>query len=204
MILSRKPDFCADAVLFHSRGFNDNDGLFKLAASLVSDSFARYIVINGFEGERFDGKMGKTSPGALSYKKSLLAENVHQDKIIISEPAKNSREENKMFLKLAKENGWMNVIIISQPHQLLRLMLGALKEIKNRGMRIGLYSTAPNSTNWRKKVYASQGEKRDARFDDIQSEFKRISKYIKDGHLATLEELVEYLCIGIDKKSITP
>lgn len=189
-LLSTKPA-SADAVFFHARGFGDDDGLFELAAQLIKDGAARFVAINGFDGEGMGSE--KVSLGKDEYLRRLEECGLERSSITLTEPARNTRDENTAFLGLARERGWQSAIIIAQPHQLFRIILGALNEMKRRQMSFILRWAYPSNVDWQKLIRASQGEVRNCRFDDIRAEFERIPRYIAKGDLVTLGELIEYL-----------
>jgi hypothetical protein len=193
LLLTTKPPPDTDAVFLHARSFGDDDGLFELSGKLLR-SGTRNVVINGFSGESHHDRFKKVSPGAEKYTVALRDQGIPRDKIIWSRPATYTRDENRAFLQLAREHGWSSSTIIAQPHQVLRIMLGALKEVQIQEMaHFRLYCACPPSTDWEKAVQASQGNHRKSRFEDVGEEFKRTIRDIDKGDSATLEQLIASL-----------
>jgi hypothetical protein len=191
MILSNLPTQSADVVLFHARGVDDDDGLFELVTRLIQEGRAHKIAINGFDGISTT-EPGKRIGSGKDFCIKKLSPLIDPKIIIPTDPAQNTIEENRAFLKLARERNWKSGIIVAQPHQLLRAMLGAVKEISKHEMNFRLHSVCPQSVDWDKNVFANQGVQ-SVRFDNISAELNRIPEYIAQGDLATLEELIAFL-----------
>lgn len=186
MVLSDWPRHKTDTVFFHSRGNCDYDGLFGLAYHLKVTGQAKFIAINGFDGF-------PNAPGKAYSLQMLEGMNVERFSIFLSEPSLNTKEESNTFVKLSQKNNWKSAIIITQPHQLLRAFLGAVKSIETQEYPMRLYAARPLITNWWKNVFGSQGTENKERFGHIPDELKRITIYQEKGDLCTFEEFFEYM-----------
>lgn len=183
-----------DAVFFHNRSYGDDTNLPRLAAEIIRMGRARFIAVTNNEGERFGSDIPyEANPGKTYYIDRLLSIGVPTYTIVVPErPAFHAREENKAFIELSEQKGWKSAIILAQPHQLLRSMLGAVQEMNQSGYMMMLFAAAPDFTNWQQIVRGSQGLEEKTREEHIQDEFGRIIRYQKSGELATFDELSEY------------
>jgi len=181
-----------DTIFFHARAEGDDVGLFELVSRLYHDGFVRHsVLINGSKSGTLEpGGTVHSYPGVIAYRRRLEELNVHT---VVASPAFNTLEENFSFLKAAKTRGWRSAIIIAQPHQLLRIFLGALKIMEKENYLMVLYAVCPSQVDWLKEVYGSQGQKFIPRYGHVTEEYKRIEKYQAKGDLATTDELLQYL-----------
>ncbi|MES2216187.1 MAG: hypothetical protein V4481_02730 [Patescibacteria group bacterium] len=195
LTLSNKPSIKTDAVFFHARGVGDDDGLFEVVAQLYKNGLAEKIVITNFDGISTT-EPGKRIASGKEYYLEQLSSLVPKEAIVCADSAENTLTENRAFLDLAQKSGWKSGVIVAQPHQLLRAMLGAVKGVQKRHMDFRLYSACPQTTNWKKDTFVNQGVP-STRFDNISAELERIPRYIAKGDIATLQELISYICSSI-------
>jgi len=186
MALSDWPREPVDAIFFHARAQEDDDGLFALSARLINSGLARFVAINGFDGLA-------NAPGKEHYIINLIKAGVESSKIFISDPASNTKEENNAFLELSKENKWKSAVIISQPHQILRCFLGAVASMKQEDYELRLHAAYPQSTSWLKHVFGSQGVENKERFEHVSDELDRIPRYQEKSDLCHFEDFFEYI-----------
>ncbi len=191
LVLGDQPKETADAIFFHSRGHGDDDGLFTHVGVLMTT--ARCVVINGFNGEKMGGtKPQEASPGKDAYLRRLEGMSIRRERIVVTKPAFNTKEENEAFLDCAIEYNWRTAIVLGQAHQLLRCMLGMIKSMNDRSYQMRVYAMCPRPVNWSKMVGGSQGAEKKERFSYIADEFIRIPRYQEKGDLASWEELSGY------------
>jgi len=196
--IADKPENWADVLFLHARSFNgDNDGLPTLASILVRESSRGVIVINGGNGDGVEPGI-KAWPGCEYYKKELesLIDPVLGCKVMVAKPGRHTFEEAMAFSELAEEFGWKRAIVIAQPFQLLRIMLTHLKVMEIRNYPIKVHAVAPKFVDWLKVTNANQGKPGVPRFDQIEAELGRVPTYQKQGNLATVVDLVEFLLRG--------
>ena len=121
---------------------------------------------------------------------------VPETDILISGDApdkRHTRGESDFFIEMAREQGWTSAVVLTQPHQLLRAVLGTLKvmELQKYGMEV--YGLAPSSTSWFEVVKGSQGMEAKPRFEHIADELNRVSLYQKKGDLVSAHDALSYL-----------
>lgn len=182
----------SDAVFFHARAEADDDGLFELVANLHHGGWAKTVVVNGSKSGTLEpGGTVHSYPGVEYYEKRLRLLGISS--IYETDPAFNTLEENQVFLKLAREKRWKRAILVSQPHQILRIFLGAVQTMKIQGYWMTLYASVPSVTDWLKPVYGSQGQKLLPRHQHISEEEEKVIQYQGRGDIATLDDLLHYL-----------
>ncbi len=188
LTLSDWPTEPVDAIFLHGRSFGDDDGLFELCKSLIDSGTARYVAINGSNGEKLNGTVaGEAWPGKDEYFKRLSDLGIKN--IFSTMPAFHTREENDAFLQLARERGWKSAITLSQPHQLLRAMRGQVKSMREQNYSMRIYGASPRPCDWQKTVFGSQGKEQKPRFEHIEHELLATYSY---GDLASYDELIAY------------
>ena len=198
VLLSDWPTEPVDAVFFHARSYDDDDeNIFRTASELTS-RFGGCVVINGSDGELADG----TGPGVAWAGKAVWIDRLKDFGItpLLTWPALDNKGENEEYINLALARNWKRAVILTQPHQMVRTFLGAVKSMADRDYWMQLYGVTPRSVDWWKVVRGSQGAEVLHRIRHIDREDSRIPRYLKEGKygkggcdLATYEELFAYL-----------
>lgn len=195
MLLSGQPQKPVDVLLFHNRSFRDYTNLFEMAEEMFRRGRVRFIAVTYNEGERYGSTVPfEANPGKTWNINNLLTRGVPIESIFCPDTmAFNARQENDAFLELSMQKSWRTGIILAQPHQLLRAMLGMVQAMNLRGYQMEIYTAAPVSTPWQEVVSGNQGLESKPRIDHIQDEWERVRKYQAAGYLATFEQLFDYL-----------
>ena len=193
MLLSEAPPGeSVDTIFFHARAWGDEDGLFPLAAEIFHAKNAATISINGGKGGPAGNTIiGEDWPGCSAYAAMLRILGVKS--IRFTRPAIHSKEENNAFLELAIEQQWRSGIILGQPHQVLRALMGMIVSMYDHTYWMRVYAVAPKNTDWQKLVYAPHTSILIPRFERIKDELDRIPIYQAKGHLCSYDELFVYL-----------
>lgn len=193
-VLSDWPPKPVEVVFFHGRSFGDETGLFELVSEMYRLDAIRYVALFNNEGERVGSTIPyQANPGKTYYSRRLQEMGVDPNRILLADPAYHTRQENETFCKLAQREGWKSAVIVTQPHQLLRAMLGMAKVMEETSYWMEVYTAAPRTTPWLEIVGGSQGLERKPRLAHIQDEFNRILAYQQKGDLASFEKFFAYL-----------
>jgi len=191
MVLSDRPPKRVDALWFFGRARGDTDRLFELVAGELKLGVADHVVINGSDGQRQGGKKpGEAWEGQHVWTLRLNQVGVHD--IRYCKPAGNTKVEGDAMLSYSLEQGWKSAVIICQPHQALRAMLGLVKSMADRGEWMRIYVVVPSCTDWFRPVFGSQGHDELPRYLHIQQELVRIRLYETRGDLCSPTDLIEY------------
>lgn len=195
MVLSGQPRKPVDALLFHNRSFGDYTGLFEMAEEMLRRGRVRFIAVTKNEGERYGSTVPfEANPGKTWCINNLLTQGIPTENIIFPNTmAFHARQENDAFLELSKQMEWRSGVILAQPHQLLRAMLGMVQAMNLGGYQMEIYTAAPVSTPWQQVVSGNQGLESKPRIDHIQDEWERVRRYQDLGNLATFGQLFDYL-----------
>lgn len=192
--LNDPPTEPVDAVFLHPLSHGDDNEMFPLAAKLLKSGRARFVVINGSEGQAIgDPTHGKAWAGREEYIRRLKEVGVNQeDQIIVAGPGLHTRENNDVFLNVAKEKKWKTAVTLNQPQQVLRATLGQIRTMERYPYWMRLYSIFPEPWD-AKKVFGSQGAEEVWRHKLLGDEYNRIKTYQAKGDLATFEEFFAYI-----------
>ena len=173
-----------------------NEGILETAARLFVQGVAPRIVIPGYKGNP-DGKGGiipTAYPGWSRWQDKLKCLHVPTRSIEKTRGlGSNTKTEGNDFVFMAKEQQWTTALIVTQPHQMLRAMLGLINTMQLMAHQMTILPVCPSQIDWTAKTYGSQGEKCIPRHMHTDEEWKRIPRYQEQGDLATLEELNVYL-----------
>lgn len=196
MVLSGRPTKTVDVLFFHNRSFGDYTDLFEMAGEIFRKGSVRFVTVTNNEGERFGSTIPfEANPGMTECIRCLTEEQqIPSENILVPKTkAFHTRQENNTFLELSRQNSWRSGVILTQPHQLLRAMLGMVQAMGKEGYQMEVYTAAPPSTPWQEIVKGNQGVDLKPRVEYIADELERIYRYQASGELATLDELFEYL-----------
>lgn len=194
MVLKDNPTEPVDAVFLHPLSHGDDEDMFPVAAAFIKDGRAKYIVINGSDGQKFGGeKKGEAWAGKDEYIRRLEQLGVTQEQIVLSDPAFHTRQANDLYLKLAKQHGWKTAVTLNQPQQLLRATLGQIQAMEMQKYPMRVYAVFPEPWDAAKKVCGSQGQAQDRRYKLIGKEYDGILKYQGTGELPPFQDFFNYM-----------
>lgn len=195
ILLSGQAQKSVDVLFFHDRSYGDFTNLFEIAGNLYRTGATEFIATPNTDGARFGKNIPReASPGMDWTVKHLQEQQVPLESIFHPEtPSHHTWEENNSFLELSMKMEWRSGIILAQPHQLLREMLGMVLIMNKSQYQMEIYTAAPIFTPWHEVVYVNQGFESKPRLLNIKNELQRVYEYQQKGDLATFEELFAYL-----------
>ncbi len=168
-----------------------NEGLLHLAAELHHAGLAQLVAIPGTGAERSPDTT--TYQGCTAWRRTLEGLGVPTDEIVlVAGEGAHTRTEGDDFVRLAKERGWTDALILMNPHETLRVLLGLLVSFRLFAHPMRVRPVTPATTDWNRVVYGSQGELRLPRAHHILEEARRVFAYQGKGDLASLDELDRY------------
>jgi hypothetical protein len=194
LVLNDAPKENVDAIFLHPLSYGNDNEMFPFAAKMLADGKARYIVINGSQGEKIGGNIpGEAWAGKDVYIKRLKKKGVKEEQIIVAGSGMHTRESNDRFLEVAREHNFKSAVTLNQPEQLLRATLGQIKSMKNQNYLLRLYSAYPEPWEANKKVRGNQGAEPDRRYKMLPTDFERIKTYQAKGDIASYQEFYKYM-----------
>lgn len=166
---------------------DDDLGILGQAAKLYADGRIDQVAIPGIE------RRGETNYlGAKTWMLYLDALGVKKEFVVPTKgEGRNTRTEMDDFVELAQQRGWTDALVLVNPHQVLRVMLGALKSFEGIGHHMTLRPVT-HKADWNAQVYGSQGHKKLPRALHILEEWRRVVEYQAKGDLASFDELSDY------------
>lgn len=202
LLCNDKPNEPVDILYFFGRSFLDapKTGFYQIAVDLYKQGMVRKIIIPGTEGERLGEDIPRMAhPGKTLMRNRLVGMGVMAEDVVFSELGFNTREEGDAFLRYSMEKNLFRAIALTNPHQIVRAMLGLVKKINDDHLPIAVYAVVPdpNKFDWGRMVKGSQGLELKPRFKHFYQELLGISTYQRKvpPDLATFEELFEYIRI---------
>jgi|SRR3989344_2111688 len=202
VLLNDRPPKPVDAVFFFGRSYFDagKKDIFQVATDMIKEGRAKYIFIPDSEGQRVGGTIPReANPGKTLWTDRLVRLGVDKNQIIYcphpipGELGFHTRNESDAFLRTAANKGLNTAVVLTNPHQIVRAMLGVVKTINDTGQEIDVWCMVPDTTGWNKRVMGSQGKELKPRRDHVPSEIDRIFKYQAQADLASFDDLYAYL-----------
>lgn len=193
-----RPTEPVDILYFFGRSYLDasKEALYQMAVDLYKQKMVKKIIVPGTEGERLGGIIPRESqPGKTLMKNRLVKMGVDEDDVVFNEPGYHTKAEGDAFLRYSAEHNLNRVVVLTNPHQITRAMLGLIKTIDDKDLPIDVYAVTPNPSrfDWQRRVKGSQGLERKPRYMHIQDEIDRIKLYQDKGDLASFDEALSYM-----------
>ena len=207
LLCNDRPAKSCDILYFFGRSYFDapRRGFYDLAVSLYQQGMVKKIIVPGTEGERLgETTPGMAHPGKTAMKKRLVRMGVAEEDVVFSKPGYHTKQEGDAFLDYSMENSLQRAVAFTNPHQIVRAILGLVRTINDRSLPIEVYTAVPdpNKFNWGRMVKGSQGQKLEPVFKHFYKELNRIYLYQQKGDLASFEELFEYMNIRNSRRPI--
>ena len=161
----------------------EGDGFFRIqkAVELYEKGLASKVV---FSGNIIDKKYGSFPFEEI--KPYLLREGIPESLIIHEDKSTNTREQAIEVVKMAVAMGWKKLVLIASHEHQYRAYLTFLREVLDTNSGLIIYNAPVRNLNW--FVDSGWG----MRFNRLMAEFERIEKYSAFGHLANVDEVIDY------------
>ncbi len=200
LLCNDRPAKPCDILYFFGRSYFDapKKSFYGLAVNLYQQGMVRKIIVPGTEGERLGETIpGMAHPGKTAMKNRLVRMGVAEEDVVFSKPGYHTKQEGDAFLDYSMENSLHRAIAFTNPHQIVRAMLGLVRTINDKSLSLETYTAVPDPEkfDWGRMVKGSQGQKLEPVFKHFYEELSRISRYQQKGDLAGFEELFEYMNI---------
>jgi uncharacterized SAM-binding protein YcdF (DUF218 family) len=160
----------------------EGDGLTRMneVIRVFEQGLAENIVISGgFDSE----PIGIPAPKLAE---KLYKKNIPKDKVIIEGISQNTFEQGTEVMKLVKKNNWKKIILVASHYHQLRAFLTFLKTMENANLKIQIYNSPARNISWFEKVVNKN------RKELFEGELEKIEEYSKKGHVASVEDAIEY------------
>jgi len=201
-----------EAILFHGAPARSDELDRKLMHEVAAMRCLTngHFVINGLTAKQCH-ELNLAYVGHEKWQELLHENHVVPQGIVVLPASRNTAEESRNFLLLAKERGWKKVAIASYPHHVLRCFLQIIALMKEMDM-MNLHVSCATflGLDWngelKKPVLGGQtvlgtGDISGTLPTHIAEEFQRIVAYAQDPKLtgknytrhATIPEMFEYL-----------
>ncbi len=156
------------------------DGLFRTekVIQLYKQRWAPIIVISGGVNNR---SYGSLPAGELG--KKLIKVGIPKSIIILDGESQNTRQQAVNIIKLASRKNWKRLILVASNYHQYRAYATFLKAMLDANQMIDIINAPANLSWFRKEPWGR-------RIDLLESEFKKIDRYTKDGHIASYDELL--------------
>lgn len=211
LLQSRLPDFpLVDVAWIPSLAVDNwqsgpgDQGVLNVATRLWHANIARDVAVPGYSGSYPGGPGTPRSetgyPGADVWAGALQARGIPPSRILLcgtsdftpDGKSQHTRSEADSFVQLARERQWRHGLAVCSPFHALRVMLSLVQSMKELGYELRVEPVTPQTTDWAKRIYHSQGLQQLPRHEHIREEWSRIPRYQKEGFLCSFAELKEY------------
>lgn len=117
-----------------------------------------------------------------------------EDIVLIAQPEQNlnTLSESEKLAQHAKMFGWKNIWITAPAFQQLRTFMSLVTAVKKEFHLAKIYNIPGLPLKWHKEMVHYQGEVKGRPLDFILSEAERIQKYIAQGDILPVEQILKY------------
>lgn len=164
-------------ILLEGDGFHR----FQKAVDLYKKGYGKKIV--------FSGAIVQKEYGSYPFeevKPFIIKAGVPEEDLIHEDKSLQTQQQAVEVVKMAMENGWNRLALVASHEHQYRAYLTFLRQVLDSKSGIILYNAPVRNLDW--FVDSGWG----MRFDRLKAEFERIEKYSAYGHLANVQEVVEY------------
>jgi len=161
----------------------EGDGYSRINQSvkIFKDGLAKNILISG----GFTGLPPFTIPAGKMSKRILKS--IPKNRIIIEENSKNTYEQGREVMKIIKNRKWKRIILVASHFHQPRAYLTFLKTMEDANLKIQIFNAPARDSSWFDKTSLGL-----SRLELLEEEFKKIDKYTRKGHLASIDEAIKY------------
>jgi len=164
-------------ILLEGDGFHR----FQKAVDLYKKGYGKKIV--------FSGAIVQKEYGSYPFeevKPFILNAGVPDEDLIHEDKSLQTQQQAVEVVKMAINNGWKRLALVASHEHQYRAYLTFLRQVLDSKSGIILYNTPVRNLDW--FVDSGWG----MRFDRLKAEIERIEKYSTYGHLANVQEVVNY------------
>lgn len=164
-------------ILLEGDGFHR----FQKAVDLYKEGLGKKIV--------FSGAIVQKEYGSYPFeeiKPFILKAGVPEEDLIHEDKSLQTQQQAVEVVKMAMENGWKRLVLVASHEHQYRAYLTFLRQVLDSKSGIILYNAPVRNLNW--FIDSGWG----MRFDRLKAEMERIEKYSSYGHLANVQDVVEY------------
>lgn len=168
---------CDAIILLEGDGYNR----YQHAVDLYNDQIAPRIV--------FSGNIINLGYGSFPFEDilpKLLESGVPRDAIYHENRSQNTREQALEIIRICKQLGWSRIVLVASADHQYRAYLTFLRVVIDAKSDVLVFNSSAKNKGW----YKDDGW--GSRTERLNQEFERIEKYGQMGHLATIEEAIEY------------
>lgn len=161
----------------------EGDGFFRVqkAVDLYNKGAVSKIV--------FSGNIVEKSYGSFPYeevKPLIVNAGVDEMDLLHEDKSLNTRQQAIEVIDMAVNNGWKKLALVASSEHQYRAYLTFLRVILDTNSDIILYNVPARHLNW--FIDSGWG----SRIDRLSAEFDRIERYAQWGHLASVQEVIDY------------
>jgi len=130
------------------------------------------------------------------YDKDLISMGIPKKKIFgtaITHGYAHTNSEALAFVKLSKSKRWKTAVIVAPAFHLLRCFAETVTALSKLYPEMRVYAQVSKPLSWIKTVVHSQDVLRGKRYELIEEEAQKLTKYLNNGHLLTARQILNYL-----------
>ena len=161
----------------------EGDGFFRIrkAVDLYKKGQVSKIV---FSGNIIDKEYGSFPFEEI--RPHILREGVPEEDLIYENKSLNTRQQAVEVVKMAVSKGWKTLALVASHEHQYRAYMTFLREVLDTDSGLIIYNTPARPLSW----FEDSGW--GTRFERLSAEFDRIERYTAMGHLASVQEVIQY------------
>lgn len=109
------------------------------------------------------------------------------EEVIVENQSNNTREQALNVIKLVKNNNWKKIILVASGFHQPRAFLTFLKAKDDANLDLKIFNSPVANLSWFKNTAWKK-----TRLELLEEEFKKIDEYMLKGHLATIDQGLNY------------
>ena len=175
---------------------NDQQAPADAIILLQGDGFARLrhaveIYLNGLAPKVvFSGGVENPDCGSYPYQvvlPELLKLGMNEEDLLWENKSQNTRQQALEVMTMCREKGWESVILVASHFHQYRAFLTFLKTMEDTGIKLLIHNSPARDMPWFQPTFGT------CRFELLEREFEKITRYGENGHVATFEQGISYL-----------
>lgn len=185
-------DVVADIVYLFGQTADHQESVLRKGELQIHQNRARRIGICALDGVAF-------YPGGSTWRSELISRGVEPGIIVpiqqeIGSPFPPSTDcEAVSLVRAAVKSKWRTIFVISPPPHQVRAFCSTVSAMIREAADLAIYSVVGEAVDWNKTVTLSQSVPPGPEYQQLSSEYGKITRYFQKGDMVSGGEILSYL-----------